>query len=120
MSKPIKGGSNLISLEDAIAMTSEYRKEKDSILAEGVSPDVLPICETFNKTDFQTVLDQTGCVGVRVYFGMKTGKEISVVVVGVNADDEDMISTVNPAYADKILDMGNRCPIVCPPKSDLN
>jgi hypothetical protein len=120
MSKVTNPGDNLISLPEAIEMTTCYRENKDSILDPTVSPSVLPICETFGVADLQAVIDQTGCEKIRVYFGMKAGKNISVLAVGVNSDDEDMISTVNRSYTNIILDNGSRCPMDCPPKSDLN
>lgn len=113
-------GDNIISLKTAIVMTSEYRSNKDSILTPGTPAEVLPICETFGKADFDTLLNQPGIEQVRIYFGMKDGKNISLVIVGVNAAGEDMISTVNPAYTDIILENGERCPADCPPPSILN
>ena len=120
MSKVTNPCSNIISLKQAVGMTTEYRNCKDSILAEGVDPSVLPICETYEKSDFETLINQTGCVKVRVYFGMKDGKAISTLIVGVNAENEDMISSTNPAYTDVILDDAERCPNMCPPPSVLN
>lgn len=120
MSKSTDSGNNIITLQEAIDMTSFYRKCKDSILAEGVPPDVLPICETFGIADFEALINQPGCEKVRIYFGMKDGKNISCVIVGVNGDNQDMISTTNPGYTDIILDNGERCPMDCPPPSVLN
>jgi hypothetical protein len=120
MSKATNSCSSIISLKQAVGMTSDYRNNKDSILAGGIPPDVLPICETYEKSDFETLLNQPGCVKVRVYFGMKEGKAISTVIVGVNSDNEDMVSPTNPDYTDIILDDAERCPNMCPPPSVLN
>ena len=110
--------SHLITLDEAAAMNGRYRAEKDAILAKGVSLNILPICETFSRADFDTLFAQPGCIGVRIYLGMKDNLDISAVVVGVNGNNEDMI---NPESLNNvIIENGFRCPADCPPKSELN
>ncbi len=107
--------SNLISLQRAIDMTTLYRANKTKILAQGTNPDVLPICETFDRAAYDTLLAQPGCVKVRTYLGMNPDLTISVITVGVDSNDRDMVNDGNA-----IVDNGTRCPISCPPSSPLN
>lgn len=110
--------SHLITLDEAAAMNLLYRAEKDAILQEGVSSNTLPLSETFSRADFDTLLAQHGCKGIRIYYGMKTNLEVSAVIVGVNGNNEDMI---NPLTLNNvIIENSVRCPADCPPKSALN
>ena len=110
--------SHIIPLADASAMNEAYRDNKDAILATGVDPDTLPICETFSRGDFDDMLAQTGCVGVRCYFSLNDDRQVCLVIVGVDENDADMI---NPqSTTNIIIEKGRRCPLDCPPKSDLN
>ena len=112
-----------ISLQQAIEMTSRYRKEKGVILRPEVDKNVLPICESFNKTAFEELSRQPGCVGIRCYFGMDEKNNIKVLFVGVNDKDEDMLPPAGPQLAgggSSIADVGQRCPPICPPSSPLN
>jgi len=105
-----------ITLSDAITMTTTYRDNKDSILAAKVDPDVLPICETFDRQDFDDLLAQTDCEKIRIYLGMNEKLDIRLIAVGVNSDDEDIL----PTDEELIMDDAERCPYVCPPSSALN
>ncbi len=99
-------------------MTLLYRNEKENILVKNVDKDILPLCETFSRADFDSLLAQTGCVGVRIYFGMKEDLKISAVVVGVDANNADMVAS--DSSNNIIIENSIRCPVVCPPSSDLN
>lgn len=123
MSNPIIGGtSEFIPLAEAVELNRRYRCDKDKILKPEVNPDVLPICETFNREYFDGVLGQSGCVGIRIYFGMKENGDVCAVVVGVNSANEDMINgnSGTSKSEDLIIENGERCPAACPPPSELN
>lgn len=116
--------SSFIALQDGIAMTKTYRTKRDALINAGTIPDdFLPLCETFEKTQVMALLNKTGCEGLRTYWGLKEGK-VSLVLVGVNAQDEDMIPGDGQSAAaeedDDLLDRGVRCPTSCPPPSGLN
>lgn len=108
-----------ISLDQASTMTSSYRKGKDAILLSGYQgKNLLPICETFGRAAFDTLLGQTDCTSIRIYFGMDTDLKIHSIIVGVNSNNEDMIPSESNDL--QIMEVGIRCPDDCPPKSDLN
>lgn len=117
--------SRFIPLTEAIAMTSEYRKKRNDILKpEYQNKDILAICETFEKSQIETIFSKYGCVGLRVYYGTDSEGKVHAILVGVNEADEDMI---DPPVTEKTMDGGNvtleearRCPDICPPASPLN
>lgn len=119
-------GSHFIALPRAIEMTSLYRSQKENILALAFkNQNILPVCETFNRTDLDTVLSHNGCVGLRVYFGMDELLKVRVIMVGVNENNEDMLPVTSALETDSdtgddILEEGHRCPPACPPPSPLN
>lgn len=107
--------SEFISLTEAHKMIKTYKDTKPLILREGQSSDVLPLCETFTADHVRSLLEQTGCGGLRVYFGMDDSKNVKLVLVGVDDNDKDICEGTNA-----FLDKGARCPSNCPPDSPLN
>jgi len=109
--------NHLIPLDQAAEMTKYYRSMKEEILAAKFkNKNILPICETFDRDAFDNILQQNGCKKVRIYFGMDDNELVKMVVVGVNDQDADMLPANDPV----IIEMGIRCPNICPPSSSLN
>ncbi|MGC4100807.1 hypothetical protein [Ferruginibacter sp.] len=117
-------GFNFISLPQAVAMTSLYRKERDSILKpELVGQNILPICETFDRKAFDYLLGEGGCTGLRFYLGMDDKLNVHIIAVGINEKGDDMLPLMTSAPGDpgdQIVENGQRCPLDCPPPSPLN
>ena len=123
----LPGVSHFISLNQAIEMTQRYRDEKGPVLAPDMRDrKILPICETFNREAFDSLLAQDGCVGIRLYFSMDDELKVQIIAVGVNASKEDMLpsgsgeTSMTSATTDVIVEDGQRCPDDCPPPSPLN
>ncbi len=117
--------SNLIPVGDAAEMTSNFRSQKESMLTTGLrDAGTLPVCETFDRSAFDTILSDTNCTGVRIYLGMDSDSKVKLIVVGVNSSNEDiMIAYTNPGSelaTDYVVEDGTRCPDDCPPSSSLN
>jgi hypothetical protein len=108
-------------------MTASFRLHRESILNSIYqNQNILPLSETFERTDMERVLTQTGCTAVRIYYGMDEDLKTHAIFVGVNADNEDMIApatqtlTEEESDEDLLLEGGVRCPEICPPESELN
>lgn len=124
------GVSHFISLDKAKEMTKKYRDEKENILIRELRDmGIMPVCETFNREAFDTLLQEEGCVGLRIYPGMDEYLKIRLIIVGVNAKGEDILpsgsssslSNLAPAGdGNEIVEDGMRCPTICPPPSPLN
>ncbi len=115
--------SHFISLSEAETMTAKYRSEKEDLLKTSFQgQNILPVCETFSRAEFDTVLGRQGCAGIRVYYGMDENSKIHAVIVGVNGDNEDMLPAANNFTEEEefIIERGIRCPDLCPPESPLN
>lgn len=116
--------SQFISLQQAIDMTTLYRKEKENILSpEYKNKNILCRSETFNRDVFDSVLAQEGCRGLRIYYGMDESLQVHAIVVGVNEKNEDMLPAAALATEDDnpgIIENGARCPEECPEESPLN
>ncbi|MEO5942709.1 MAG: hypothetical protein ABIP30_03650 [Ferruginibacter sp.] len=119
-------GSNFISLQQAIDLTSTFRKNKDNILAEKYKGTaVIANSETFNRDGFDALLSNPECAAVRMYTGMDANMNLHAVFVGVNSKNEDLLPMLTSGLPEdgddpKILDEGQRCPAMCPPPSPLN
>lgn len=116
--------SHQISLEQAIELTTRYRNEKEQILKpEYAGKNILALSETYDKSAFEQLTGQPGCVKIRAYFGMDENKNIKLLFVGANDKNEDMLPLNAQAIAGggaSIQDIGQRCPPICPPSSPLN
>lgn len=94
-----------ISLQDAAALTARYRSGQQN-----------PILGQFLGTEkLQDLLKQTGCAGLRIYYGKKTDGTPTIVVVGVDTDENDILGQ-DPL----ILDQAAPCPSYCSSSNDLN
>lgn len=120
-------GSHFISLTRAIEMTSLFRTEKENILATvWQNKDILPICETFNRFDIDTLLAKQNCQALRVYMGMDEQLKLRVLMVAVNENAEDLLPASSSIASgtltddDDIIEEGHRYPPSCPPPSPLN
>lgn len=81
-----------ITLEAAAAMTACYRK---------LHPNQTE-AHFMGKDNFLALLNQTGCVGIRVYYGDKPSGGKELIFVGVDADENDMLGL--------IMDLSRPCP----------
>jgi hypothetical protein len=107
--------SEFITVLDGAKLTKDYRESREDILASGKPVNILPICETFDKSHIETLISNPDCAALRVYFGRDVDGNVVLVLVGVNEEDEDIIDG-----ACAVLDRAKRCPFICPPSSPLN
>jgi hypothetical protein len=87
----------VISLATAAGLTSNYR---------GANPSATVLAEYFGRNPIQSVLNQAGVVGIRIYFGRKSDGSPALVLVGVNASGQDL--TGGP-----LVEEGWPCPPLC-------
>jgi len=109
--------SQFISLQDAIDLTTNFRLSKETILDSTYrNQGTLPICETFIRQVFDDLLQQSDCTSIRIYLGLDSNYKVKLMVVGVDSNGDDILTTHNELIADD----GLRCPTNCPPTSPLN
>lgn len=116
----LPGEDHLISLDKAKEMTALFRAQKENILDPDLrGQNILSICETFNRSIFDTILAETGCVALRLYFGMNPELQLRVIIVGVDENNNDIL----PSSAEgkdgggtdgSIGQEGRPCPDFCP------
>lgn len=117
--------SQNITLAKAVEMTSRYRRQRETILLpERRVQNILPVCETIDRSAVEGLFAQSGCVKLRVYFGMYEDLTVHTVLVGVDANDADLLpaeTATDPSEDDGVIvNDGYRCPPICPPDSPLN
>lgn len=108
-------------------MTSRYRTQRESILVPELRGlGILPVCETIDRALVDSLLSQTGCSKLRIYYGMYEDQTVHAVLVGVDATDADILppsglsATNTTTEEGDIINQGYRCPPICPPESELN
>ena len=95
-----EGGS--ISLTAGAALTKEYRK-KNPGATKG---------HFFGKDILHQLLNQQGCEGIRMYYGLDEDGNKELVLVGADADENDLTALV--------ADLSMPCPGVCGTANVLN
>ncbi len=104
----------IIKLTDGKEMIARYKERRELILKENYDSSILTLSETFSKEEIVQILNQTGCENFRSYLGMDADNNIRLILVGVDADDHDLLENKI------IIENGLRCPSVCPLTSALN
>ncbi len=70
-------------------------------------------CGAFNAKAVLELLSQPGCVGLRYYHGRNAKSEASIILVGVDADGNNMTGGT-------LLNKDFPCPPYCPDPDDLD
>jgi hypothetical protein len=101
-----------ITLEEGREMIERYKAQRELILKENYSVNILTLSETFTKDEISQLLSQNDCDKFRCYFGMDEDLNIRLILVAADSDNNDIL--------EKILDKAIRDPFVSPPESALN
>lgn len=115
--------SHFISLQEALNMTTLYRAERENILDSTYrNQNILPIAESFSRGAFDSVLAQSGCAGLRIYYGMGEDLKVHALIVGMDSNGHDLLPAANALNEEEelIIERGNRCPDICDSSSPLN
>lgn len=105
----------LLSAALCLGMTDTPKDQHDISLDEArdlifrfqetVSPGEV-VAQFFDRTAMDQLLDQEGCAGIRYYYGKGADGEPHIVLVGVNAEGNDMLGL--------IMQKTIPCPPYCP------
>lgn len=94
----------VITLAEGSKMTAAYR----ATISTGDT-----IALAVGKNLVNSILGQTGCMGIRMYFALDKDGNKQLVLVGVDANGNDMTTGI-------IVDNLVSCPSYCPIKNSLN
>ena len=93
-----------ITLTEASNLTKNYREKAETGAIVGAY---------FGKSTFLKILDQEGCVGIRYYFGQKDDGTPEMILVGVDANGNDL-------EKGEIAERQYPCPPNCGENNELN
>jgi hypothetical protein len=96
--------NHTITLEEAAKLTRNYREQ--------AGPGAVK-AGFFGKATIQKIIDQDGCVGLRIYYGLEDDGTPAFVLVGVTADGEDLTGGI-------LAERQRPCPPYCDERSPLN
>ena len=105
---------SIIEQAEALQLISNYKDQRSVILRDEFDISILTLSETFQKEDFESLLNQTGCTNIRAYIGMDDRNNLRFIFIGVNSKNQDILEN------NIIIERGMRCPNNCPPASDIN
>jgi hypothetical protein len=91
---------HIITLQEAQEMTYAYQ---DAIQFQGQT-----ISSAIDLDAITQLINQSGCTGIRIYFGLTSSNKLAPVIVGYDENDLDMANGI-------ILNRGKYCPINCHP-----
>ena len=92
-----------IKLTDAADLTEEYRTQNPGATK----------AHLVGKNNVNDILDQEDCEGIRIYYGLTSTGDKRLVLVGVDAEGDDMVNGV-------LIDKLDLCPTICSTSNDLN
>lgn len=95
-----EGGA--ITLNEGAALTKEYRSRNSSAVKG----------RFFGKEILRQLLDQEGCMGIRIYYGQDEDGNSELILVGADASENDIL--------DLIADHSVPCPNFCSSANPLN
>jgi len=95
---------HVIDLNEAIEMTHSFQMS-DLAIDQTVS------C-LIDKSAYELLMNQSECASVRTYFSLNSSNKLTIVVVGVDANGNDLTAGI-------ILNRGFNCPTRCPINSEL-
>jgi hypothetical protein len=105
--------SNFISFTEGGKMTRRYRQIH--LLPGYIKGGLFP------KAVIQTLLDQPGCVGMRFYYGINDDFRQALILVGVDAAGNDMVTEPSGGLPGNVcLDVSAPCPPLCSVNNILN
>jgi hypothetical protein len=93
-----------ISLADAAAMTKLYRQSVPAGSRKG---------GFFGRDAIEALLAQANCVGIRYYHGLDSRGEPVIILVGVDANENDL-------HTGQLLEFAIPCPTQCGTNNALN
>ncbi|MEJ8801629.1 hypothetical protein [Pontibacter sp. H249] len=96
-----------IDLAQAAAWTANYRNTEAEKSAETVIK-----AHFFGREILQELLNQEGCVGIRMYYALDNEGQKQLVLVGADADGNDI--------EELVLDGSRICPPNCSEGGNLN
>lgn len=94
----------VVTLREASSWTANYR----ATIEDGDT-----IAHFVGTEKIKAIIDQEDCVGIRIYYGIDENGEKNLILVGANADENDLEEGV---IIEKLL----KCPPFCGQLNSLN
>ena len=105
MGKPLPPRDHKISKDKAKEKTKRYKEKK-------AKHERFPAL-AYHAEAFRRILEQPGCVGIRAYPGEDADGSVSTILVGVDADGNDMVNG-------ELMQDPFTCPPECSDGNELN
>ncbi|MBA3827480.1 MAG: hypothetical protein H0X33_00940 [Taibaiella sp.] len=101
-----------ISWQDAKAMIDAYNSQQQNLLGGGMAgdPAVLMDYESFNLSAVQSVINQGGASGFRIYTGMDTSNHMRSIFLATDATGQDIIMLNGACSLTQVCETGQRHP----------
>jgi hypothetical protein len=103
MSVIVKEAGKQITLSEGAALTAKYRASHPTWIKGHL----------IGKDRFNEILSQSGCDGIRIYYGENTDGSRELVLVGVDSSGNDLTNGI-------IIDRAVKCPPFCSVSNPLN
>ena len=95
---------SIVTLDEAAGWTANYR--------ETISTGEI-IGQFVGREKLLDILNQPGCKGIHIYYGIGDDGKKNLILVGATADEDDMIEGI-------IVERLMPCPPICSSKNKLN
>ncbi len=95
---------SVVTLAEASGWTANYRR---------TVPAGEIISQFVGRNKLMEILNQDDCMGVRIYYGIGDDGKKNLILVGAEADENDMVDGI-------IVERLSPCPPLCPGRNPLN
>ncbi|MEO6302855.1 MAG: hypothetical protein ABIP51_06760 [Bacteroidia bacterium] len=93
-----------VTLAEATAWTATFRSGQSGTYTKG---------HFYGKDAINAILDQSGCVGIRIYYAIDAKGAKQLILVGADANENDLYNGV-------LAERGVSCPPICGTGNPLN
>ena len=95
---------HMVDLRLAARWTKRYREENP-----GETKAQFFGCDILNQ-----LLNEPGCMGIRVYYGIDDDGKKQLILVGANAEQNNLLPTDQGSDGSAVANGGQSCPTSCP------
>ncbi len=100
--------THFISKDEAKKMIAVYKEHQNRNI-NIKNREIFALTESFDAEAFRILLAKPGCKRVRIYYGMSDDLRLHAIIVGVDANNVDILDGVA-----SIMERGVVCPPICP------
>jgi hypothetical protein len=123
----LKGRKHGVSKGSAVSMIKKFKSQNGKVAKAAKSIDVstetsivFPAFLSYNKKAINKILGKKDCIGLRIYPALTAENEFTLVIVGIDESNNNMVATEDAMPAESKTVKKKSASIVAKPVTGLN